>query len=256
MKSEGASGSQSTAVRPRKWALAVLALVLCGAASALAALHVRRDHLQERLLRLEPDAAGRDAVLVRFAAQQARPLYAAHCAACHGSDMRGSRVLGAPDLTDGVWLYGDGSVYEIERTILFGIRSGAGAAHNVSEMPPFGLTGRLSQGEIRALVQYVRRLSGLPHDAQQANDGKALWGANCSDCHGFDARGNNDYGAPDLTQNVWNNGGDPQSLYNAIYFGQHHIMPAWFGVLTLEQIRALAVYIHSVSHPPRTARVP
>ncbi len=74
--------------------------------------------------------------------------------------------------------------------------------------------------------------------------------ANCPDCHGSDGRGNPDYGAPDLTANVWNSGGTDQALYDAIYFGQHRIMPAWIDTLTLAQIRALAVYVYSASQPP------
>jgi cytochrome c oxidase cbb3-type subunit 3 len=33
-------------------------------------------------------------------------LYAAVCSACHNADARGNVLLGAPDLTDGYWLYG------------------------------------------------------------------------------------------------------------------------------------------------------
>ena len=35
-----------------------------------------------------------------------RPLFEANCAACHGADGKGSREFGAPNLTDGIWLYG------------------------------------------------------------------------------------------------------------------------------------------------------
>jgi cytochrome c oxidase cbb3-type subunit III len=235
----------------RKWAVgAALVILAVAAATALGALHLRREHLQYRLLALEPNAAAVDPALVQLASQEAPPLFAAHCAGCHGADMRGRTASGAPDLTDGVWLYGDGSAYEIERTILYGVREGLGKSHNVTDMPAFGLTGKLSEAQIRALVQYVLLLSRQPHDPQQANEGRELWEANCADCHGFDAQGNNDYGAPDLTRNVWSSGGDAGALYHSIYFGQHHIMPGWYGVLTLEQIRALAVYIHTVSHPP------
>jgi cytochrome c oxidase cbb3-type subunit III len=236
-----------------KCALAAALVVLIWVAIAIGARQLHREHLEHRLLALLPDAAGADPELVRLASDEAQPLFAQHCAACHGSNMRGRTALGTPDLTDTVWLYGDGSVYEIERTILYGVRAGSGKTHNVTDMPAFGLTGKLSEAQIRELVQYVRQLSGLSHDGEQAAEGRALWGENCGDCHGFDARGNSDYGAPDLTRNVWNSGGDVQSLYNAIYFGQHRVMPGWFKVLTLEQIRALAVYIHTISNRPPVA---
>ena len=68
-------------------------------------------------------------------------------------------------------------------------------------------------------MQYLLQLSGRPYEAQAANEGRALYTGvgNCGDCHGPDARGNTEYGAPDLTRNVWNSGGDPQALYAAIY---------------------------------------
>jgi cytochrome c oxidase cbb3-type subunit 3 len=227
----------------------VTSFVLIGIAIAA---HLRSDRLQYRLLAALPDAAAADPTLVDFATAQARPLYAEHCARCHGADMRGNTTLGAPNLADPVWLYGDGSVYDIERTLLYGIRSGESRAHNETEMPAFGLTGRLSSAQIRSVVQFLLQLNGRPYQALMASDGRAIYygDANCGDCHGPDARGNSDYGAPDLTRNVWNSGSDPQSLYNAIYFGQHRIMPGWRRILTLEQIRALAVYVHAASHAP------
>lgn len=49
-------------------------------------------------------------------------LFAANCAACHGDDGRGSTEMGAPDLTDGFWIYGGdrAAVY----TTVFGGRQG------------------------------------------------------------------------------------------------------------------------------------
>ncbi len=144
-----------------------------------------------------------------------------------------------------------GTVYDIERTVLYGIRSGRSKTRAITDMPAFGLTGRLSDGEISNVVQYILQLSGNRYDPAAADEGRAVFygRANCSDCHGMDARGDSGYGAPDLTSNVWNSGGDPRSLYQSIYSGQHRVMPAWIGTLSLEEIRALAVYVYSASHP-------
>jgi cytochrome c oxidase cbb3-type subunit III len=232
------------------WKLALpLGAVLAGVATLLL-VHLRTDHMRYRLLAASPDAVAADPSLVRFATQQAKPLFAEHCAACHGEDMRGNPQIGAPNLTDNVWLYGDGSIYDIERTLLYGIRAGVSNSHDEAEMPGFGLRGVLSEAQIRNVVQYLLQLNGRPYQVEAANDGRAVYygQANCGDCHGPDARGNSDYGAPDLTRNVWNSGSDPQSLYNTIYSGQHRIMPAWRGSLSLEQIRALATYVYAVSH--------
>ncbi len=217
----------------------------------LARAHLRNERLQERLLAAFPDEVAADPSLVRFAVDQARPLYVQHCAACHGADLHGIAQLGAPDLTDDAWLYGDGSLYDIERTILYGARAGVSNSHNEAEMPAFGLRGVLTDAQVRSLVQYLLQLNRRPYQVEAANDGRALYFgvANCGDCHGPDARGNGDYGAPDLTRNVWSNGGDPQSLYTSIFAGRHRIMPAWRGTLSLEQIRALATYVYVASHP-------
>ncbi len=233
-----------------KWALAALAVLAAGGAAWAGVRHARRERLEERLLALFPNAVTARPELVRLAVEEARPLYARRCAACHGPDMHGDPAIGAPNLTDRVWLYGSGTVYDIERTILYGIRSGLSKSHNVTDMPSYGLRGRLTGGQVASLVQYLLKLNGRPHQAEAAEEGRALYYGtpNCGDCHGADARGDSDYGAPDLTINVWNNGGDPQSLYDSIYFGRHRIMPGWIGTLTLEQIRALAVYVYAASH--------
>ena len=49
------------------------------------------------------------------------------CVACHGTDGKGNKLMGAPNLTDNTWLYG-GSAGVIEQTIAKG-RSGVMPAH-------------------------------------------------------------------------------------------------------------------------------
>jgi cytochrome c oxidase cbb3-type subunit 3 len=40
------------------------------------------------------------------AAEAGRAVFAANCASCHGDAGKGNPELGAPDLTDNIWLYG------------------------------------------------------------------------------------------------------------------------------------------------------
>ena len=70
----------------------------------------------------------------------------AACGACHGADGKGNVTLGAPDLTNKLWLYG-GSVATITETISKG-RQGA--------MPAW--EGILTEGEIHLLAAYVLSL--------------------------------------------------------------------------------------------------
>jgi len=229
-----------------------LAILAAMAAGICFIHHLRHEQLGSRLLRSDTEIIVKDRQLIRFASAEAAPLYAQHCARCHGPDMTGNQTLGAPNLKDRVWLFGDGSVFDIERTLLYGVRSGQSKSRDVTDMPAFGLTGRLSEAQIHNLVQYLRQLSGRPHQAAAAGEGRAVYNdlaaANCGDCHGETGQGNPNYGAPDLTVNVWNSGGDDSSLHDAIYSGEHRIMPGWLGVLNLQQIRALAVYVYLASH--------
>lgn len=70
------------------------------------------------------------------------------CAACHGQDAKGNPLMGAPNLTDDIWLHG-GSLEQIRHTVMFG-RQGAMPAHK----------DRLSETEMRLLAAYVYRVSG------------------------------------------------------------------------------------------------
>lgn len=82
------------------------------------------------------------------AAERAAPLYEQNCVSCHGEKGEGNKEVGAPNLTDQVWLYG-GSAAAIRETI---------HASRAGVMPVFG--GRLDDDTIRKLVVYVRGLGG------------------------------------------------------------------------------------------------
>lgn len=79
-------------------------------------------------------------------AEAAKPKFAV-CGACHGADGKGNPMLGGPNLTDNVWLYG-GSEASIIETITNG-RQG--------KMPTFKDT--LSEEKIHVLAAYVYSLS-------------------------------------------------------------------------------------------------
>jgi cytochrome c oxidase cbb3-type subunit 3 len=61
------------------------------------------------------------------AAAQGEQKFKMFCVACHGMDAKGNQLLGAPNLTDGIWLYG-GSQKIVEQTISEG-RSGKMPSH-------------------------------------------------------------------------------------------------------------------------------
>jgi cytochrome c oxidase cbb3-type subunit 3 len=75
-------------------------------------------------------------------------IFAEQCASCHGDDGKGKSELGAPDLTDAIWLYGDS-----RQAVLESVRTGRGAV-----MPAWA--GRLDPATLKALALYVHGLGG------------------------------------------------------------------------------------------------
>ena len=80
------------------------------------------------------------------AAQLGKPKFAA-CAACHGPDGKGNQALGAPNLTDKVWLHGWG-----EDAVMAMVNNG-----KTNVMPSFAK--RLTPEQIHVLAAYVWNLS-------------------------------------------------------------------------------------------------
>jgi cytochrome c oxidase cbb3-type subunit 3 len=228
--------------------LALLALML-----VVATVWARQRSLAARLLRTEPTQILRDASMLRQATRIARPAFQAHCAACHGSALQGDSSRGVPNLARNVWLYGNDPV-DVERTILYGIRSGHPKSRNIAEMPALGRIGQITAQDTRDAVEYLESLAGAPGDAAAALRGRVIYygKGNCFDCHANDARGVTDYGTPALTGPYWLYGGDRRTLYQSIYNGRHGKCPAWIDRLSPVQIRALALYQVSASHPPAT----
>jgi cytochrome c oxidase cbb3-type subunit 3 len=65
------------------------------------------------------------------------------CAACHGMDGKGNQALGAPNLTDDIWLHGYG-----ENAVIAMVNNG-----KVNQMP--AQAGKLTEAQIQVLASYV-----------------------------------------------------------------------------------------------------
>jgi len=160
-------------------------------------------------------------------------LFLTYCSQCHGSDARGAK--GYPNLADGDWLYG-GDPAVILASILDG-RNGV--------MPPMGAAVGGPDG-VKELANYVLSLSGSTHDAKLAEAGKAKF-AVCAACHGPEAKGNPQLGAPNLTDKVWLYGGSLATISETIDKGRANRMPAHKDFLGPERSKILAAYVWGLS---------
>jgi len=76
-----------------------------------------------------------------------KAIFSANCAVCHGADGEGNQLLGAPNLTDDIWLYG-GSQSKMIETVSKG-RNGHMPAHKQF----------LGEAKVHLLAAYVYSLS-------------------------------------------------------------------------------------------------
>ncbi|AVX02913.1 cbb3-type cytochrome c oxidase subunit FixP [Maritalea myrionectae] len=179
--------------------------------------------------------------LTRFAVAGGESAYKVYCSQCHGAGAEGA--VGFPNLNDDEWIWG-GTIDEIYATISHGVRYEADDDTRVGEMPAFGEFWERDQ--IRATAHYVASLSGDEHDEAYLEEGKTLFEENCTACHGEDAGGIAELGAPSLNDAIWLYGGGVEAISAQINNPQHGAMPAWQERLGDATVKQLAVYVHSL----------
>ncbi|BDM21780.1 MULTISPECIES: cytochrome-c oxidase, cbb3-type subunit III [Pseudomonas] len=78
-------------------------------------------------------------------------------------------------------------------------------------------------------------------DPQALKMGGRLFASNCSVCHGSDAKGA--YGFPNLTDQDWRWGGEPETIKASIMNGRHGVMPAWAEVIGEQGVADVAAFV-------------
>jgi cytochrome c oxidase cbb3-type subunit 3 len=167
----------------------------------------------------------KDPQLYAFAVAGGSAAFKDNCATCHGTGAEGGKI---------------GDIYQ---TISYGIRSGHDEART-SQMPSFGKDALLKKEEIDSVVDYVLGLSeGKSNDKMP---GYAIFQSNCAACHGPDAKGGRDFGAPNLTDSIWLYGGTKEDVTNTVYNAHAGVMPTWQARLGDSTVRQLAIYVHQL----------
>ena len=208
--------------------------------SELAAAQDSRKIFSEKLLAADLATIENTPDLLEFAMAGGKAAFGDNCAGCHGSGAAGAK--GYPNLNDDDWLWG-GSLDEIHETISVGIR-GVHEDTRLSDMPAFLTDEMLEKDQIKDVATYVMSLSNKTIAAPAG--AFELFQENCAACHGEDARGNKEFGAPNLADGIWLYGADPETLIATISYSRQGVMPTWDGRLDPATIKSLAVYIHTL----------
>lgn len=178
-----------------------------------------------------------DTALMPIVRSAGASLFGDNCAACHGKAGMGN--AGFPNLTDADWLWGADPEVMAET-----LRVGINSVHpdtRIAQMLPFGRDEYLTRDEVEALVPHVMGLSvpGTVADPAAAT----LFAENCASCHGENAKGLIDVGAPNLTDEIWQYGGDAEAVRATLWNGRMGVMPAWEGRLSDTDRKILTLYV-------------
>ncbi|WP_112664007.1 cytochrome-c oxidase, cbb3-type subunit III [Microvirga flavescens] len=209
----------------------------------LDALKAQRAGMTAKLAQTSLEDVTKNPELFAFARAQGKAAFGDNCAPCHGAGGGGAK--GYPNLNDDDWLWG-GTLAQIEHTIRYGARSTNDKGHQGS-MPAFGRDGMLKRPEISNVADYVRSLSGLPVEkGADLTAGAKVFADNCAACHGPKGQGNQELGAPNLTDKIWLFGADKAAIMEGLTNGRGGVMPTWHERLDDTTIKALTLYVHSL----------
>lgn len=212
-------------------------------AEQVAEAKAAKSDYRDKIAAMDLMAINNDPELLSFALAGGEAAFGDNCAPCHGRGAQGA--FGYPNLRDDSWLWGDGTLAAIHKTILHGIRSGDPDTQT-NQMPAFGRTGVLNEPQIADVAEFTLSLSGKADDKAADERGAKIFATTCTPCHGADGKGNPKLGAPNLTDELWLYAGDKQTIMADIRNGRGGVMPAWITRLDPETIKELAIYVHSL----------
>ena len=197
----------------------------------------------DKIASMNVDDILKDPNLLAFAQAGGAAAFKINCVQCHGSGAAGS--VGYPNLNDDDWLWG-GTPDAIYVTLKNGIRYTANAETRDSQMPSFGADGILTPDQVTEVANYVVSLSGGEADQAKVQAGQQIFAENCASCHGDNAKGNREFGAPNLTDQIALYGMGIDQVKAQVTKPRHGVMPGWSHRLDDATIKQLAVYVHSL----------
>jgi len=198
-----------------------------------------RSKFVDRIRTASFEDVRKDPELFNFALAGGRSAFQTNCIQCHGAGGAGSK--GFPTLVDDDWLWG-GKIDQIYKTIQFGVRN-ANENSRQTMMPRFGTDEIMTPAQVGTVTDQVLSFSG---HGKATPEGAKLFQEQCSACHQATGKGNQEMGAPDLTDGIWLYGGDRASIYRTIFNARNGSMPAWSERLDEATMKMLALYVHAL----------
>ncbi len=93
----------------------------------------------------------------------------------------------------------------------------------------------------------------LARDAEAMQVGERIYLNNCAVCHGSNAQGG--YGFPNLTNDDWLYGGEPENIVTSLVRGRNGLMPAWqqLGEENIENLTQFTLSLSDLEHDAERA---
>src|SRR3546814_14114885 len=116
-------------------------------------------------------------------------------------------------------------------------------------MRAVGRDGMLDLDQVLLVSAYVFSFSNpdysTPETVDRIEAGREVFVANCASCHGEDARGMQEVGAPNLTDAHWIYGGEMASIVTTVHGGRQEHMQTWGESRAAAELKIIAQYVPS-----------
>ena len=112
-----------------------------------------------------------------------------------------------------------------------------------NQMPAFGMDKTLTKKEIEDVASHIMSLSNK--NLAKNKNGEKIFQTNCVACHGNNAKGNQQLGAPNLTDKIWLYGGNKEDIIFTVTYSRNGVMPYWNSRLddaTIKQLTLLYLF--------------
>jgi cytochrome c oxidase cbb3-type subunit 3 len=146
-----------------------------------------------------------------------------------------------------MWMFLLSCIFALAYLILYPGLGAYGGVLGFSTRSELASQRAAAEAQVRPLYERYGNMDikQIAADPQAHEIGQRLFLNNCAQCHGSDAGGSK--GFPNLTDNDWLYGGDPETILTTITKGRHGVMPSLAAVVDGNQAVNVANYVRSLS---------